>query len=148
MQILEADGKIRMVLCQLFWHRVDTKHLEGTISKCFEDLLTYRRSNSRVSSPRFGSSILMTSAPKSASSIVARGAANTLVKSTILTPFSGGDIPTDGTGFGLKPIRPLSVDLKQTRRPKSLCSCRCRDASCSRTRRPNARVIFTLEGSS
>lgn len=50
-------------------------------------------SNTLVSSPCVSSSILITSAPRSASNIVAVGPASTLVRSTILIPFSGGAIP-------------------------------------------------------
>lgn len=49
--------------------------------------------NLRVSSPRETSSTLMTSAPRSASNIVAVGPARTRVKSRIRTPLSGGGIP-------------------------------------------------------
>lgn len=47
----------------------------------------------RVSSPFVTSSTLITSAPRSAKSIVAVGPASTRVKSKILRPSSGGGMP-------------------------------------------------------
>jgi len=55
------------------------------------------RDTQRVSSPRFISSTFITSAPRSARSIVAVGPARTRVKSRMRIPLSGGSMPAAAT---------------------------------------------------
>lgn len=70
-------------------------------------------SHARVSSPPFGCSTLITSAPRSASNMVQYGPARTRVKSTIRMPLRGGGI--EGRSSALASDRLAGVVVKPRR---------------------------------
>ena len=65
--------------------------------------------HSRVSSPCLGSSILITSAPMSPSSIVHSGPASTRVKSRTRSPVSGNSEPADSVMWRVTGVRPSAT---------------------------------------